>query len=88
MGNKTHTLDCDELPAVEQVQATLNAHVDVVNEILQINPGLVLVDADSYKCTTKADVLITVSSKQEAEAVKAIINADTFFGVPYRILNQ
>jgi hypothetical protein len=84
MGNQTHTLDCTELPTVEQVQATLNAHADVVNEILQINPGLVLVDADNQKCTTKADVLITVGSKQDAAAVKALIHADTFFGIPYR----
>jgi hypothetical protein len=88
MGNKTHSLECSALPAVEHVQEVLNSHGELVNKILQVNPGLVLVDADNSKCTTRADVLITVGSYNDAKAVKTLINSDTFFGVPYRILNQ
>jgi hypothetical protein len=88
MGNKTHTLDCNALPTVAHVQEILAAHKDMVDRLLQINPGQVLVDADNSQCSTKADVLITVGTSQDAKAVEALIHADTFFGVPYRILNQ
>jgi hypothetical protein len=88
MGNKIHSLECSALPPVEYVEEALRSHRELVNKVLQVNPGLVLVDTDNSKCTTRADVLITVGSNNDARAVKSLINSDTFFGIPYRILNQ
>jgi len=88
MGNKTHSLKCSALPTTEHVQEVLRSHGGLVNKILQVNPGLVLVDADNSKCKTRADILITVGSNNDAKEVKILINSDTFYGIPYRILNQ
>ncbi len=87
-GNKTHSLSCDDLPAVDEAQSVVSKHKDVVREIISIDPSLITIDIDNRECGSRADIVITVGSDAEKRRVEEIIQSDNFFGVPYRIINM
>lgn len=86
-GNVTHHVPCDRLPAAPQVDVVLSAHQDVVEKIKTVNPGLVDVYPDLMHCIGKADIVISFGSRQDRFAIEKIIDGETFFGVPYRLIN-
>ncbi|MFZ2486864.1 MAG: hypothetical protein WAZ19_01980 [Anaerolineae bacterium] len=86
--NQAHYLPCSALPALAEVEATVAAHQDVITQIRQVNPGLVGVDIDSTQCPGKADLVIWYGSHQNRLTIEEILDADTFFGVPYRLNNR
>jgi hypothetical protein len=87
MGNKEHFLTCTDLPASEEVEQTLADHQDMVNRILQVNPGHIVVYADSSRCSGKADIVILFAAVEDSRAIRRIIGRDTFAGIPYRMYN-
>lgn len=88
MGNKEHFLTCADLPAIEEVEQMLADHQDLVDRVLQVNPGHILVYADSSRCPDEADIVILFNTVEDSRAIQRIIGGDTFAGVPYRMYNS
>jgi hypothetical protein len=85
--NENHYLPCDELPTEAEVRAVVQGHQDIIQAIEEVNPGLVGVEIDTSICPGKADLHIWYATHQNRLAIKAIIDGDTFFGIPYRLHN-
>lgn len=64
------------------------AQQDVVEQIEQINPGLVGLDVDSIQCPGKADVVIWYGSHQDRLTIDSMIDGATFYGILYRLNNK
>ena len=88
LDNRNHYLSCEELPTEAEVRQVMEAHQDVIARIEQINPGFVGVELDTSTCPGKADIIFWYGTHQERVAIESIINDDTFYGVPYRLVNQ
>jgi hypothetical protein len=82
MENKTHSIECRDLPTIEHVQKVLRSHKDLVDKIMKINPGHIHVVAGNSRCKTRADIVIVVSTSKNSHKLRYL------FGIPYRILNQ
>ncbi len=88
LDNVNHYLPCSKLPTTEEVEKFVDEHQNILQQIEQVNPGLVGVEIDSHTCPGHADLLIWYASHADRLAIKAIIAAETFFGVPYRLENR
>jgi hypothetical protein len=86
--NENHYLPCDKLPTEAEVRAVVQQHQDIIQAIEQVNPGLVGVEIDTSTCPGKADLVIWYATHQNRLAIKAIIDGNTFFGIPYRLNNR
>jgi hypothetical protein len=87
LGNQEHFLTCAAMPEVEKVERVLLSRQDVIDRIRQVNPGHVVVYADSSHCPGKADIVILFATLEDSRAIRRIIREDTFFGIPYRMVN-
>ncbi len=87
LDNENHYLPCGKLPAVDEVERIVQEHQDLIRQIEQVHPGQVVVEVDTMTCPGKADLVIFYPSHQDRIAIKKLIGADTFFGVPYRMVN-
>jgi len=88
LDNRGHDLPCEALPEIGLVRDIVAEHADVVARIEAVNPGFVFVDVDELTCRGRADLIIAYASRQDRRAIEAILDADTFFGVPYRLENR
>lgn len=88
LDNKNHYLPCQQLPTLAEVENAIAAHQDVVEQIEQINPGLVGMYIDSTQCPGKADIVIWYGSHQDRLTIESIIDGATFYGIPYRLNNR
>lgn len=88
LDNENHYLPCHQLPTPEEVERVVAEHQDVIRQIEAVNPGQVGVEIDTITCPGHADLLIWYASHSDRLAIKAIIGADTFFGIPYRLQNR
>ena len=81
-------LSCDKLSAKEEVQKVLNENTDTIKKLEELSPDTksIMVVIDSERCQGKADIIIYYGSFQQRKEIKKIIG-DTFFGVPYRMIN-
>jgi hypothetical protein len=86
--NRSHYLPCEKLPEFSYVESVAAGHRDVIQQIEQINPGNVGVEIDATTCPGKADLLIWYGSHADRLSIEAILGADTFFGIPYRLQNR
>jgi hypothetical protein len=85
--NKNHYLSCQALPTESVVRETLEANQDVLREIEQVNPEAVRIIIDDFTCPGKADLVIYYPSNKNRQAIEQILQGDTFFGIPYRLVN-
>ena len=88
LDNRNHYLSCNDLPAKAEVEAVMDQHADVIQQIQQVAPGFVGIEIDSLTCEGKADLLIWYGTHQQRIAIEKIIDDDTFFGIPYRLQNR
>ena len=88
MDNRNHYLACDQLPSEAEVRQVMETHQDVIKKIEQINPGFVGVEMDTSICSGKADILFWYGTHQDRLLIESIIADDTFYGIPYRLVNQ
>jgi hypothetical protein len=88
LDNESHYLPCSQLPSPEEVEEVMNEHQDILQQIEQVNPGLVGIEIDTAICPGHADLLIWYASHANRETIKEIIGAETFFGIPYRMQNR
>ena len=85
--SKHHYLSCDELPTSEEVARVFSEHQEAAQKIKQVNPGFVMVHIDDFTCPSSSDIVITYPSHRDRVEIEKIINGDTFFGIPYRLIN-
>jgi hypothetical protein len=88
LDNRNHYLACDQLPSEHEVRQVIEAHQDVIARIEQINPGLVGVEMDTSTCLGKADIIFWYGTHQDRLMIEGIIADDTFYSIPYRLVNQ
>ena len=88
MDNRNHYLACDQLPSEHEVRQVIEAHQDVIEKIKQIKPGFVGVEMDTSICPGKADILFWYGTHQDRLLIESVIADDTFYGIPYRLVNQ
>ena len=88
LDNRDHYLSCEELPIEAEVRQVMEAHQDVIARIEQINPGFVGVEMDTSICPGKADIVFWYGTHDDRLLIEAIIAGDTFYGIPYRLVNQ
>ncbi len=88
LDNRNHYLSCNELPTETEVKRIVEQHQDVIQQILEVAPGFVGAEIDTYTCNGKADLLIWYANHQQRLVIEKIINGDTFFGIPYRLQNR
>ena len=84
--NKNHYLPCEQLPDEGKVLQIVAAHQDVIESIEAVNPGFVGIEIDT-SCPGKADIIFWYGTHANRLAIEEIINAESFFGVPYRLQN-
>jgi hypothetical protein len=85
--SKQHYLACDQLPTAEDVARVVSEHQETVQKIEQVNPGLVMVQIDTHTCLGRADFVILYATHRDRVEIEKIINGDTFFGIPYKLIN-
>jgi hypothetical protein len=88
LDNRNHYLSCEQLPSDSEVRRVMEAHQDVIEKIDQINPGFVGVEVDTLTCSGKADIIFWYGIHQDRLLIESIIPGDTFYGIPYRLVNQ
>jgi hypothetical protein len=86
--NRNHYLPCERLPTELEVRKVVEEHPAIIQQIEQVNPGLIGVEIDTSTCPGKADLLIWYASHQNRVAIEKIISAETFYGIPYRLQNR
>ena len=85
--NREHHVPCERLPSRDAAEAVLRQHRDAVNRIQETAPpGAVSVEVGE-PCPGKADIVIYHPSVDVRKKIERIIDADTFFGIPYRLIN-
>ena len=88
LDNREHGLSCEALPAPEEVKQVLAEQQELVQEIEAVHPGHVFVEVDEHTCPDRANIVIAYPSHQDREKIEALLQSDTFFGVPFRLRNQ
>lgn len=82
-------LPCRQLPTYAEAQRVVEAHQEVIDRIEKAGGGVRL---ESHTCPgeteARADILIWYPSHRDRVAIEGIINGETFFGIPYRLLNN
>ena len=87
-GWKAHQIPCDQWPTPAEVQRVIEQHPRVVSRIKAVNPGGVGLTVNTRSCPSKSDLMIWYSTARDREAVKSLLDDETyFFGVPYRLTN-
>lgn len=76
---------CDQLPNMSQAEQIYNEHLDIVEQIENINPGHVFVSLVE-RCPGKGEVEISYDTISTRNQIKDLIG-DTFFGIPYVMIN-
>jgi len=86
--NYNHYLKCEELPLIEDIEAVVSLHQDILAQIEQINPGLVGWEVEET-CPGRGDILFWYASHANRNTIEGIIGSeDNFFGIPIRLRNQ
>ena len=88
LDNRDHYLPCQDLPTKIEVERVVAQHEEIIEQIQQIDPGVIGIEIDSSNCEGKADLLIWYGTHEQRIAIEKIINGDTFFGMPYRLQNR
>ncbi len=88
LDNRNHYLSCEQLPAETEVRQVMEANQDSIEKIEQIKPGFVGVEMDTSACPGKADIIFWYGTHQDRLLIEGIIADDTFYGIPYRLINQ
>lgn len=97
LNNEDHFVSCEQLPSIDEVTKVVDLHKQLIQEIEAVNPNSIVISIGTspfhyvnktLNCSGKADLLITYSSKSDAERIKEIISTDRFFGIPYRMRNR
>jgi hypothetical protein len=87
LGNREHGVSCGELPTRAEAEAILRAHIGVVERIKSVGPEKSISVELAEPCPGKADLVIYHPSRETRREIEAIIDSETFYGIPYRLIN-
>ena len=76
---------CEKLPDIATVQAVVTNHQDLIDQIEDTSPSVSMMINE--RCDGKGELIIYYDVVDTMNAILALINNDTFFGVPYRLIN-
>lgn len=85
--NQGHYLTCEQLPELVEVEAVLAEHQDMVLAIEAVHPDNAGVELDT-SCPGKGSLTIWYANRADREQIEAILDSDTFFGIPYNLNNR
>jgi len=77
---------CETLPDIETARQIIDDHQDVIDAIENIHPDCI----DVYlkeRCEGKGELVIYYCTIDQQIEILEIIGNDTFFGVPFRMIN-
>lgn len=84
--NRGHYLSCEELPALADVERIVAEKHSLIQAIEQVNPGFIFVTINS-PCPRKGELIFEYPSHQNRLQIEELIGGETFFGIPYRMIN-
>ena len=84
--NRLHGVNCKDLPELAEVERIVAENQDMVEEILNINPGHIFFYIGS-SCPEKGEIVIYYASHKDRKRIEELIGK-TFFGVPWTGINQ
>lgn len=80
---------CHELPPYTDALAALRQHSLVAQAIQDIHPGFVFVMVSTPEsCPDRGGIMINYATEADRSAAQALIGGDTFFGIPYEMVNR
>jgi len=85
--NRGHYLSCEELPPLSDVERIVAENHSLIQAIEQVNPGFIFVTINS-PCPGKGELIFEYPSHQNRLQIEALIGGETFFGIPYRMINN
>ncbi len=77
---------CEMLPDIETARQILEDHQDVIDVIENIHPDCINVFLEE-RCEGKGELVIYYCTIDQQLEILEIIGDDTFFGVPFRMIN-
>lgn len=91
--SKVIYLSCSELPSVDEVTRVVEQHKNIIAQIERVHPGYVEVYVNSFYCPETAWIVIDYPSHADRLKIEQIINSEiidseTFFGIPYELVNN
>jgi hypothetical protein len=76
---------CEELPDISTVQTVVTNHQDLIDQIEDTSPSVSVMINE--RCDGKGELIIYYDVVDTMNAILTLISSDTFFGVPYRLIN-
>jgi len=87
LGNRVHNVPCEKLPTRAEAEAILRAHHSAVERIKRVpqdgSVGVML----SEPCPGRAELIIYFPTLDVRREIESLIDGETFYGIPYRLLN-
>ena len=77
---------CETLPDIETARQIVDDHQDVIAAIENIHPDCILVYLEE-RCEGKGELVIYYCTIDQQIEILEIIGNNTFFGVPFRMVN-
>jgi hypothetical protein len=77
---------CEELPPLSEVERIVEENKEVIRQVESIDPGFISVYIDS-SCPGKGSLVIEYPSHADRLRIDELIG-DTFFGVPWKGINN
>lgn len=77
---------CETLPDIETAQQIVDDHQDVIDAIENIHPDCIHVSLEK-RCEGKGELVIYYCTIDQQKEILEIIGDDTFFGLPFRMIN-
>lgn len=78
---------CNKLPELTEAQKVINDHEQFIKQLEKDNPRLLFVDIHKTPfCSNKAIIRIEYGGDTACEPIREAIG-ETFFGVPYILIN-
>jgi len=79
---------CSQMPTVAEAEKILNEHKSKVEQIKKVNLGFIDVYVQaSESCVGKGIILVSHPSEKDCDSLKQVLG-NTFYGVPYKLINN
>ncbi len=80
-------ISCSKFPAIAEARKVLQQHQQFIQKLKTDNSGFILVDLRELQyCPGKAMIHVEYAGEQDCPAIKQMIG-ETFFGIPYVLVN-
>ncbi len=87
LGNREHNVACKDLPTRAAADEILRTHHDMVKRITQLREdGSISIEL-AEPCPGRADLVIYYPSAAARSQIEGLIGAESFYGIPFRLVN-